>query len=82
MCDMKLEFRAMSELLGISFTDYFCKEILGLHDLAKDGLLTISADSIEVTPIGRLLIRNIAMRFDATRPAASQAPRPQFSKSI
>ena len=81
MCDMKLDFVAMSELLGICFTSYFCKEIGSLHSLAEDGLVTIGTDGIEVTPIGRLLIRNIAMRFDATHPA-SQAPRAQFSKSI
>ena len=82
MCDMKLDFAAMSELLGICFASYFCKEIGSLHTLAQDGLVRIGADGIEVTPIGRLLIRNIAMRFDATRPIASQGPRAQFSKSI
>jgi len=81
MCDMKLDFDAMSELLGIGFTEYFCKEISKLHELAADGLLTISRDGIEVTPIGRILIRNIAMRFDANPPAAS-TPKRQFSKSI
>ena len=82
MCDMKLDFGAMSELLCVDFASHFAKEIRSLHDLAEDGLLTLSADGIEVTPIGRLLIRNIAMRFDAARPAASAAPRKQFSKSI
>jgi len=83
MCDMKLDFGAMSELLGICFADHFAKEIRGLHDLAEDGLLTLTGDGIEVTPVGRVLVRNIAMRFDATRPAPSKAPRAQqFSKSI
>jgi len=84
MCDMKLDFNAMSEMLGIGFTDYFAKEILSLQGLARDGLLTMSHDGIEVTPVGRLLIRNIAMRFDAAPPAISAArtARPQFSKSI
>ena len=83
MCDMKLDFGAMSELLGICFASHFSKEIRSLHDLAEDGLLTLSADGIDVTPVGRLLIRNIAMRFDATRPAAgTRTARAQFSKSI
>jgi oxygen-independent coproporphyrinogen-3 oxidase len=83
MCDMKLDFGAMSELLGICFADHFAKEIRGLHDLAEDGLVTLTGDGIEVTPVGRLLVRNIAMRFDATRPAASHGARaPQLSKSL
>jgi len=70
-------------LLGICFASHFSKEIRSLHDLAEDGLLTLSADGIDVTPVGRLLIRNIAMRFDATRPAAgTRTARAQFSKSI
>ena len=75
MCDMKLDFGAMSELLGICFASHFAKEIRSLHDLAEDGLLTLDADGIQVTPIGRLLVRNIAMRFDATARHAARAPR-------
>jgi len=75
MCDMKLDFGAMSELLGICFAPHFAKEIRSLHDLAEDGLLTLDADGIQVTPIGRLLVRNIAMRFDATARHAARAPR-------
>jgi len=82
MCDMKLDFDAMSELLGIGFTEYFSKEILGLHDLAADGLIVMNRGGIEVTPIGRILIRNIAVRFDATRAHAETTPKRQFSNSI
>ncbi len=76
MCDMKLDFGAMSELLGIDFTSHFCKEIGSLHELVEDGLVTVSSDGIEVTPIGRFLIRNIAMRFDATG-AVTAGPAPR-----
>jgi oxygen-independent coproporphyrinogen-3 oxidase len=83
MCDMKLDFGAMSEMLGICFADHFAKEIRNLHDLVEDGLLTVTTDGLEVTPVGRLLVRNIAMRFDATRPASGHAPKTrQFSKTI
>jgi len=83
MCDMKLDFGAMSELLGICFASHFAKEIRTLHDLATDGLLTVDANGVEVTQIGRLLIRNIAMRFDASRPATTaRTPKAQVSKAI
>jgi oxygen-independent coproporphyrinogen-3 oxidase len=35
-----------------------------LHLLKADGLIRIVPDGIEVTPTGRLLIRNIASVFD------------------
>ena len=82
MCDMKLDFGAMSELLGFDFATHFSKEIRSLHDLAEDGLLTMSALGIDVTPLGRVLIRNIAMCFDPNRPTPTRAARPQLSKSI
>ncbi len=32
--------------------------------LERDGLVTIGADALDVTPRGRLLIRNVCMVFD------------------
>ncbi|MEK8023483.1 MAG: oxygen-independent coproporphyrinogen III oxidase [Candidatus Hydrogenedentota bacterium] len=65
MCDMALDYAEMSRLAKIDFADYFRGEIENLEDLEKDGLLVRSASGIDVTQLGRLLIRIIAMRFDA-----------------
>ena len=62
---MSLDFAALSRALSLDFTAYFAQELASLEDLAVDGLLERSATGLTVTDLGRLLIRNIAMRFDA-----------------
>jgi oxygen-independent coproporphyrinogen-3 oxidase len=79
MCDLSLDFAAMSRLLGVKFEDYFAKELASLADLEADGLLKRTAGSILVTDLGRLMIRNIAMRFDAY--LAKETER-RYSKTI
>jgi oxygen-independent coproporphyrinogen III oxidase len=64
MCDMKLDFGAMSARLGVDFADYFKRELSAINTLETDGLVRSVADGLEVTDIGRLLIRNVAMCFD------------------
>jgi len=64
MCDMKLDYPAMSHSLGIDFSSYFKQELAGLAGLEHDGLIETSGQGMHVTQSGRLLIRNIAMRFD------------------
>jgi oxygen-independent coproporphyrinogen-3 oxidase len=65
MCDLGLDYPAMSQRLGISLPDYFANELASLHDLEADGLLQLTPTGLTITDLGRLLIRNIAMRFDA-----------------
>lgn len=64
MCDMKLEFGPMSERLGLNFAEYFERELSAVKALETDGLVRSLAGGIEVTDLGRLLIRNVAMCFD------------------
>lgn len=63
----------------IDFDDYFWREIPKLKLLEADGLVKIFSDGIEVTAIGRLLIRNIASVFDTY---LGNRPTETFSKSI
>ena len=64
MCDLGLDYPAMSEMLGVDFTSYFAEEIASLDDLVADGLIERHDTGFTVTDLGRLLIRVIAMRFD------------------
>ena len=66
MCDLSLDFAAMSAKLGINFEQHFATELASLTDLEADGLVRRVPGGLEVTNIGRLFIRNIAMRFDNT----------------
>jgi oxygen-independent coproporphyrinogen-3 oxidase len=79
MCDLALDYTAMSQYLELDFAGHFAKEIAGLDDLAADGLLERTDKGLRVTERGRLFIRNIAMRFDAYRTAERET---RFSRTI
>ncbi|WP_373976742.1 oxygen-independent coproporphyrinogen III oxidase [Chitinibacter sp. SCUT-21] len=64
MCQFELYYQAIEVSYMIDFADYFATEIELLQPLVVDGLLTVEADGLFVTPKGRLLIRSIAMVFD------------------
>lgn len=65
MCDLSLDFAALSRRLGINFEEYFAQELASLCDLEADGLLVRTPGGLRVTELGGLMVRNIAMRFDA-----------------
>jgi len=79
MCDMSLDYASLSRNLGFDFTRYFKTELESLADLENDGLLRRDAHGFEVTDVGRLFIRNVAMRFDHYLPVAKER---RFSKTI
>lgn len=66
MCDLELNFAAMSGRLGIDFERHFERELAALAPFEEDGLVKRTAGGLEVTETGRLFIRNIAMCFDNT----------------
>jgi len=65
MCDLSLDYDAMSAQLGVDFRAHFKHELASLVDLEQHGLIELSESGLTVTDLGRLLIRNVAMRFDA-----------------
>jgi oxygen-independent coproporphyrinogen-3 oxidase len=66
MCDLSLDYAAMSKRLGIDFSSYFARELDSLAPFEADGLVHRTSTGMEVTDTGRLFIRNIAMCFDNT----------------
>ena len=79
MCDLGLDYGAMSRLLGLDFKGHFANELDSLEDMEADGLLVKTPQGLVVTDLGRLLIRNIAMRFDAY---ATTRKENRFSRTI
>jgi len=79
MCDLGLNYPAMSRLLNLDFKQHFATEIESLDDMEADGLVLKTPDELVVTDLGRLLVRNIAMRFDAY---AGQRKENRFSRTI
>jgi oxygen-independent coproporphyrinogen III oxidase len=65
MCDLALDYTAMSRLLNLDFASYFAAELHSLDPFEADGLLHRQPQGVTLTEIGRLFIRNIAMCFDA-----------------
>ncbi len=64
MCNLGVEFEKIEKMFNIKFEDYFEKELEELKELEEDGLIEIKNRKIKITPVGRMLIRNVAMVFD------------------
>jgi len=83
MCQFKLSAQDLENKYHLGFdcdfNDYFAQELADLDSLETDGLLRRLGDGIEVTPRGRILIRNIASVFDAY---LGQKQDRVFSKAI
>lgn len=81
MSNFKLDIKRFEKLFGIEFKSYFADAIEALKPFEEDELLTIDDDFIECSETGTLLIRNIAMPFDAymKKHAASSKT---FSKTV
>jgi oxygen-independent coproporphyrinogen-3 oxidase len=68
---------------GGSFARRFAAELASLEGMAADGLLAVDSDgSLRVSPLGRLVVRNVAMAFDAYLPAQQRGARPLFSQTL
>lgn len=79
MCNLGVDYAALSRRLGVPFTEYFARELDGLADLEADGLVRRTPEGLVITDLGRLLVRNIAMRFDVHLPTTRE---PRFSRTI
>ncbi len=64
MCNFEIDFNYIEEKFNIKFKDYFAWGLNNLKEMELDELVKVGDRKIEVTPMGKLLIRNIAMNFD------------------
>ena len=61
----------------------FAEELARLAALEEDGLVVREGDgSFRATPLGRFLLRNVAMIFDAYLPGQRTQGRPLFSRTV
>jgi oxygen-independent coproporphyrinogen III oxidase len=81
MCDLELDFGAVEQKFGIKFDEVFAPSMEKLKPLADDGLVVIDARGIRIVGPGRLLLRNIAMCFDAYLDRLSRE-KPIFSRTV
>jgi oxygen-independent coproporphyrinogen-3 oxidase len=83
MCHSVLDFAAIANRYNVDFHDYFREELASLAPFEEDNLVRISQDNIQITPAGRMLLRNIAMQFDAyLKPGGKIAQKATYSRLI
>jgi oxygen-independent coproporphyrinogen-3 oxidase len=81
MCDLELDKREIEKKFAINFEDYFRNDIPRLDQFIHEGLLVNEPDKIRVIGSGILIIRNIAMCFDAYLEEMMRT-KPVFSKTV
>ncbi|WP_238984459.1 oxygen-independent coproporphyrinogen III oxidase [Billgrantia kenyensis] len=79
MCDMELDLDELSETFGIDAPRYLAEALERLETLQRDDLVILEGKRVIATPLGRLLIRHLAMAFDARLPLH---PDSQFSRIV
>ena len=65
MCNAHLTVGEVERRFGITFAEYFAPELAeltGPQSAQADGLVRITPEAIEVTALGRLLVRNVCMK--------------------
>ncbi|AMD00751.1 MULTISPECIES: oxygen-independent coproporphyrinogen III oxidase [Halomonas] len=65
MCHGRIDFADIEAKHDIVFRDYFADALAELAEMQRDELIDIRDEAIEVLPTGRLMMRNVAMAFDA-----------------
>lgn len=65
MCHFHLDKATVEEKFEINFDETFSAALDSLIRMEADGLVALTPNAVHVRPPGRLLIRNIAMAFDA-----------------
>ncbi|MBX9871274.1 MAG: oxygen-independent coproporphyrinogen III oxidase [Burkholderiaceae bacterium] len=80
MCQGELLYESINLAYLIDFRSYFAPEIEALQELHAQGLVTLDATGIQVTPTGWFFVRAVAMVFD--RYLQADRNRARFSKII
>ena len=65
MCQGRIDFRKFEEYYGIDFAGYFADALDQLAEPIADGLVAINDQELLLLPEGQLMLRNVAMAFDA-----------------
>ena len=83
MCNFQLDIPRVERLFDIRFASYFADDLRLLDAHVRDGLATVSPTRIDVTPVGELIVRNIAMCFDRyMREKHAADAKPVFSRTV
>jgi oxygen-independent coproporphyrinogen-3 oxidase len=81
MCLLRLDLREVEEKFGADARRAIEADLrAGVKELQDDGLVTFDGSLLRVTPLGQLLVRNVAMLFDAY--LKREGAKRQFSRTV
>ena len=84
MCGEFISKAAFGNEHLIDFDTYFKRELENLSQFVEDDLVLLNNDGIQVTELGRVFLRNIAMTFDhyLARGEQQNVEIPRYSKTV
>ena len=83
MCLLRLDLSEVEERFGKPARQAIEVSMqAGLPELVADGLVAFDGTVLRVTPIGQLLVRNVAMMFDAYLPKRAGEKQQTFSRTV
>jgi oxygen-independent coproporphyrinogen-3 oxidase len=81
MCQLRLDLGEVEREFGAVARAAIAADLgAGLDELVADGLVTFDGQVLTVQPLGQLLVRNVAMLFDAYLKKGDTAKR--FSRTV
>ncbi len=81
MANFKLDIKRVEKEFDVNFKEYFSDALKELEEFEKEDLISIDENHIKVSQTGTMLIRNIAMPFDAYLKKIPESKR-RFSKTV
>jgi oxygen-independent coproporphyrinogen-3 oxidase len=81
MSHLVVDKEQISKKYDIDFNEYFKNELPALKIFEDEGYIKHSSDKIEFMPLGTLILRNIAMVFDAYL-EKMRGEKPIFSRTV
>jgi len=83
MCNFRIDTGEIERRHGIDFGQYFAEDLALLAAHEAEGMVRITPERIEATPIGELFVRNLAICFDRYQRERHDAEsRPVFSRTV
>ncbi|MFN2501225.1 MAG: oxygen-independent coproporphyrinogen III oxidase [Pyrinomonadaceae bacterium] len=81
MCNLEIHKKRVERQFDIDFDEYFAGDLPKLRPFESDGLVSVTEDKISIAGSGILIIRNVAMCFDAYLERMMKE-KPVFSKTV
>ena len=81
MCHLEIDKRGIGQKFGIDFEEYFAADLPKLQQFIDENLLENTSEKIKIKDAGILIIRNVAMCFDAYLEQMVKE-KPVFSKTV